>query len=156
MEVGKVRDALTGATQKRASHIWGANRDTTQWVLLEQKKLFAMSSSCDNKEYHPPIKRISTSIPLALIHLADTNNQLPESQIKAQIDRFENFVKSLEKRETSFDEFRNSETYQNFLREDELPGSSGLQGRSTPTVDEYDDYTEEELGVPYRKRNRLY
>ena len=152
--MSKVREALMGATQRCASHIWTVHRELTQWAELDSKKLFAMSSSCDKVEYHPPAKRMSTSVPMTLMHLAESNQQVPENAIKRQVQIFEQFVKSLKRNTNSFEEFRNSETYENFLNDD-MPTTSGIQARSTPTVDEY-DYTEEELGGPYNNRGRYY
>ena len=155
LEVLKVREALMKATQRCSNHIWTVNRELNQWEQLDSKKIFAMSSSCDKVEYHPPIKRVSSSVPMSLMHLAETNQQISDETNRRQVKTFEKFVKSITRNRISFDEFRNSETYENFLNSELMPSASGIQARSTPTVDEYDDYTEEELGVPL-KRNRYH
>ena len=143
------------ATQRCANHIWTINRDATQWNDISDKKLYAMSSSCDKEEYHPPTKRVSSSVPMSLMHLAEANSQIPESVVKRQVNLFANFVKNIAKRTISYQKFRDSAAYENFLQNDDLPSASGIAAKSTPTVDEY-EYTDEELGGPYRKHRKYY
>ena len=145
MKVGRIKNILMTATPRKAGPIWTANRESKEWEKIENERIYAMSSTCDKKEYMPAIRCVTEAMPSMLIHLAETNGQLSEVEVTKQVKRLKDFVQNLVKRPPSFLEFRNSDSF------DEFKGQlsrvkKDRKRQSTPTKDELDnDYTEEEL-----------
>ena len=116
------------------------NRESDQWKQLAEKKLFALSSVCDKREYNPPIRRVTDSSVSALFHLAEKHDQITEDHEKEAQNRFESFVNSSTHTNPSFMEFKNSKNFSLF------DGNYNARKRpsSTPTHElldvEYDDY----------------
>ena len=150
LKVGAVRDILNQIAPKRMGAIWLMNRESDQWTEIADKRIFALSSACDKKEYNPPIRRVAPTFIGSVFHLAEKYEQMPEeSQKEAQI-RFERFVNSTTKANPTFLDFRNSRSFEIF--EEEADYKKG-QGQSTPVHDENNlDYADYELSEPLTKK----
>ena len=150
MKVGAVRDILNQVAPKRMGAIWLMNRESEQWNDIADKRIFALSSACDKKEYNPPIRRVAPVFIGSIFHLAEKYEQMPEdSHREAQI-RFERFVNSTVKINPTFIDFRNSRSFELF--EDEVDGKKD-HDQSTPVHDEHLlDYEDYELTEPRTKK----
>ena len=135
-----VKDILAAAAPRRMGAVWLMNREQEQWRDIGEKRLFALSSACDKREYNPPIKRVTDTFVTALFHLAEKHDQIADESNKEAQNRFESFVNSSTNTNPSFLEFRNSKSYGLF---DDYAGSK--RGHSTPILDEGDDYEDYEL-----------
>ena len=150
LQIGKIKELLMGATSRRIGPSWVTNREQDQWDAIATERIFAMSSSCDKKEFNPPTKGLTESLATSLIHLAEIHHQIPEENVQATVSRFEFFIKNIKSHYPSFDEFRNSGLFRDFM-DDPIDEE---QLNSTPLEDEIgDDYTEDELTA---KRSRYF
>ena len=144
LRVGTIRDTLASGAPRKTGPIWTVNRDDSQWRAIEDKRIFAMSSSCDKKEYFPPTKMVDDAFTTQLFQLAEIHNQLNEEDNKMHLSRFEMFVKQLKTPSIAYVDFRQSDAFDSFLSNE--PSTSKRQKMQTPTKDEFDDaYSESEL-----------
>ena len=138
--MGAVRDILANAAPRRMGTVWLMNRESEQWKELANKRLFALSSACDKREFNPPIRRVTDSFVSALFHLAEKHDQIAEDHNKEAQNRFESFVNNSTHRNPSFIDFRNSKSFNVF--DDNY--NAAKRPSSTPTHEfldeEYDDY----------------
>ena len=142
LRVGVIRDILAGAAPRKTGPIWVVNREDDKWKAIENKRIFAMSSSCDKKEYFPPTKEVEDTFTTQLFQLAEIHGQLQEDELKLQTSRFEIFVKKPRQSSISFIDFRNSDGFDSFLND--LPASS--KKKRSPATEEFDDaYSANEL-----------
>ena len=150
LKIGAIKELLMTASPRQMGPSWVANRETEQWTAIDQERIFAMSSSCDKKEFNPPTKGLTVSFPTSLLHLAEIHHQVSDEVVQSSVNRFEKFIKGLKTEYPSFNEFRNSDAFADF--EMDIGDDDVLD--TTPTVDELTDgYTEEELNP---KKPRYY
>ena len=150
LKIGPIRDILMIAAPRQMGPSWTINRDNDQWKAIENERIYAMSSSCDKKEFNPPTKSISTSLATSLWHLAELHHQLSEENVQNVVNRFEHFIMSIKKEYPSFTEFRDSELFDDFNDESiDYEQNTSTQKKTTTDF----EYTEEELAA---KRPRLY
>ena len=150
LKIGMIKEILMVASPRHLGPSWVTNRENEQWTTIAGERIFAMSSSCDKKEFNPPTRGLNDAFPTALMHLAEIHHQLAEEQIQASVTRFESFIKSIKMDYPSYEEFRNSDLFGEF-DDDQI----NEQYNSTPTVDEMsmNDFAPSELDP---KRVRYY
>ena len=125
------------------------NREQSDWQDIAEKRVYALSSTSDKKEFNPPIRRVAPTMTTSLFHLAEAHEQVPDDPSKELQNRFERFVNQSAQSNPSFLDFRLSKSYELFSDE----YSHGRQIASTPTqLDEEIEYEDFELQGPSAKR----